>query len=72
MHITRFETFLTNAGLRNYLFIRLHTDTGLTVLNKSTVGQFLKNSRFQGGSSAQQYLPRPSGAISQPPATTST
>jgi len=48
------------------------TDTGLTVLNKGNVGQFLKNSRFQGGSSAQQYLPRPSGAISQPPATTST
>jgi len=48
------------------------TDTGLTVLNKGNVGQFLKNSRFQGGASAQQYLPRPSGAISQPPATTST
>jgi simple sugar transport system substrate-binding protein len=48
------------------------TDTGLTVLTPSNVSQILKNSRFQGGSSAQQYLPRPSGAISQPPATTST
>lgn len=48
------------------------TDTGLTVLNKGNVGQFLKNSRFQGGSSAQQYLPRPAGAINQPMATTST
>ena len=48
------------------------TDTGLTVLTPSNVSQFLKNSRFQGGSSAQMYLPRPSGAISQPPATTST
>jgi simple sugar transport system substrate-binding protein len=48
------------------------TDTGLTVLTPSNVAQVLKNSRFQGGSSAQQYLPRPSGAISQPPATTST
>jgi len=48
------------------------TDTGLTVLNKGNVSQFLKNSRFQGGSSAEQYLPRPAGAISQPPATTST
>jgi simple sugar transport system substrate-binding protein len=47
------------------------TDTGLTILNKGNVGQFLKNSRFQGGSSAQQYLPRPAGAISQPQATTS-
>jgi simple sugar transport system substrate-binding protein len=48
-----------------------NTDTGLTVLNKGNVGQFMKNSRFQGGSSAQQYLPRPSGAINQPMATTS-
>ncbi|MDX6340295.1 MAG: simple sugar transport system substrate-binding protein [Trebonia sp.] len=48
------------------------TDTGLTVLNKGNVGQFLKNSRFQGGASAQAYLPRPAGAISQPMATTST
>jgi len=48
------------------------TDTGLTVLNKGNVGQFLKNSRFQGGASAQAYLPRPAGAINQPMATTST
>jgi simple sugar transport system substrate-binding protein len=48
------------------------TDTGLTVLNKGNVSQFLKNSRFQGGSAAQQYLPRPAGAINQPQATTST
>src|SRR5487761_946720 len=48
------------------------TDTGLTVLNKGNVSQFLKNSRFQGGASAQAYLPRPAGAISQPMATTST
>ncbi len=49
-----------------------NTDTGLTVLNPGNVAQILKNSRFQGGSSAQQYLPRPSGAINQPMATTST
>jgi simple sugar transport system substrate-binding protein len=48
------------------------TDTGLTVLTPSNVSLFLKPSRFQGGSSAQMYLPRPSGAISQPMATTST
>jgi simple sugar transport system substrate-binding protein len=48
------------------------TDTGLTVLNKGNVSQFTKNSRFQGGSSGQQYLPRPAGAINQPQATTST
>lgn len=48
------------------------TDTGLTILNKGNVGAFAKNSRFQGGSSGQQYLPRPAGAINQPMATTST
>jgi hypothetical protein len=32
----------------------------------------LKNSRFQGGSSAQMYIPRPAGAINQPVGTTST
>jgi galactonate dehydratase len=35
--ITRFETFLTNAGLRNYLFLRLHTDTGLTGIGEATL-----------------------------------
>ena len=48
------------------------TDTGLTVLTPSNVSQFVKTSRFQGGASSQQYLPRPSGAINQPMATTST
>jgi simple sugar transport system substrate-binding protein len=48
------------------------TDTGLTVLTKDSVGQFQKSGRFQGGSSAQQYLQRPAGAINQPMATTST
>jgi simple sugar transport system substrate-binding protein len=48
-----------------------NTDTGLTVLNKDNISQFLKNSRFQGGSSAQLYLPRPSGPINQPTATSS-
>jgi galactonate dehydratase len=37
MKITRFETFLTNAGLRNYLFIRLTTDTGLTGIGEATL-----------------------------------
>ena len=48
------------------------TDTGLSVIDKQHVGQFVKNSRFQGGSSAQKYLPRPSGPIVNLPATTST
>jgi galactonate dehydratase len=37
MKITRFETFLANAGLRNYLFFRLHTDTGLTGIGEATL-----------------------------------
>jgi simple sugar transport system substrate-binding protein len=48
------------------------TDTGLTVLTPSNVATMLKNSRFQGGSSAQMYITRPSGAINQPVGTTST
>jgi simple sugar transport system substrate-binding protein len=48
------------------------TDTGLSVIDKEHVGQFVKNSRFQGASSAQKYLPRPSGPIVNLPATTST
>jgi galactonate dehydratase len=35
--ITRFETFLANAGLRNYLFIRLRTDAGLTGVGEATL-----------------------------------
>jgi simple sugar transport system substrate-binding protein len=48
------------------------TDTGLSVIDKEHVGQFVKSSRFQGASSAQKYLPRPSGPIKQPMAVTST
>jgi simple sugar transport system substrate-binding protein len=48
------------------------TDTGLTVLNKGNLAQFLKNSRYQGNSASEMYLARPSGAITNPPATTST
>lgn len=37
MKITRFETFLANAGLRNYLFIRLQTDAGLSGVGEATL-----------------------------------
>src|SRR5437773_6764064 len=37
MKITRLETFLANAGLRNYLFVRLTTDTGLTGLGEASL-----------------------------------
>ena len=37
MKITSFETLLANAGLRNYLFIRLRTDNGLTGLGEASL-----------------------------------
>lgn len=37
MKITKLETFLANGGLRNYLFLRLHTDTGLTGVGEATL-----------------------------------
>jgi galactonate dehydratase len=37
MKITGFETFLANAGLRNYLFLRLRTETGLTGIGEATL-----------------------------------
>jgi galactonate dehydratase len=37
MKIKKLETFLANAGQRNYLFIRLTTDTGLTGIGEATL-----------------------------------
>ena len=37
MKVIRLETFLTNAGLRNYLFVRLTTDTGLTGIGEASL-----------------------------------
>src|SRR6202011_3790938 len=37
MKIAKLETFLANAGLRNYLFLRLTTDTGLTGLGEASL-----------------------------------
>lgn len=37
MKIVRFETFLANSGLRNYLFIRLTTDSGLTGIGEASL-----------------------------------
>jgi simple sugar transport system substrate-binding protein len=48
------------------------TDTGLSFITKSNLAEYNKPSRFQGSTTAQVYLPRPSGAISNPMATTST
>jgi simple sugar transport system substrate-binding protein len=48
------------------------TDTGLTFITKSNAAPYSKSSRFQGSTAAQKYIARPSGAISNPTATTST
>ena len=37
MKVVKLETFLTNAGLRNYLFVRLTADTGLTGLGEASL-----------------------------------
>jgi simple sugar transport system substrate-binding protein len=48
------------------------TDTGLTVITKDNIGQFTTSSRYVGGSTAEAYIPRPSGGITNPMAVTST
>jgi galactonate dehydratase len=37
MKVTQLETFLANAGLRNYLFVRLRTDTGLSGVGEASL-----------------------------------
>jgi galactonate dehydratase len=37
MKIVQLDTVVTNAGLRNYLFVRLTTDTGLTGLGEASL-----------------------------------
>ncbi len=37
MRIIKFETFMANAGLRNYLFIRLTTDNGVTDIGEASL-----------------------------------
>jgi simple sugar transport system substrate-binding protein len=48
------------------------TDTGLSFITKSNLAEYNVASRYQGSTTAQKYVPRPSGAISNPMATTST
>jgi galactonate dehydratase len=37
MKVTRLETLMANASLRNYLFVRLTTDDGLTGVGEATL-----------------------------------
>src|ERR1700733_3160330 len=48
------------------------TDTGLSFITKSNYTEYNKSSRYQGSTTALEYVPRPAGAISNPVATTST
>jgi simple sugar transport system substrate-binding protein len=48
------------------------TDTGLSFITKSNVGPYYISDRYQGSSTAQSYVARPSGPISAAIATTST
>jgi len=50
-----------------------NTDTGLTFVTKDNVGPYLSTtSRFEGSTAQQKYIPRPSGPIKNPIATSST
>jgi simple sugar transport system substrate-binding protein len=48
------------------------TDTGLSFITKDNLAEYNLPSRYQGSTTAEKYLARPSGAISNPVATTST
>jgi simple sugar transport system substrate-binding protein len=48
------------------------SDTGLSFITKSNLPEYNLDSRYQGSTTAQKYLARPSGAIQNPMATTST
>jgi simple sugar transport system substrate-binding protein len=47
------------------------SDTGLSFITKTNLPEYNLPSRYQGSTTAEKYLPRPSGAISNPIATTS-
>jgi len=48
------------------------TDTGLSFVTRTNLAEYGRVSRYQGSTTAEKYLPRPSGAIQNPIATTST
>jgi simple sugar transport system substrate-binding protein len=48
------------------------TDTGLTFITRSNAAPYETVSRYQGSTTAEKYVPRPSGAINNAIATTST
>ncbi|MBO0770033.1 MAG: substrate-binding domain-containing protein [Actinobacteria bacterium] len=65
--------YLYLYNLSGSLVFPPNTDTGLTFVTKDNVGPYLStSSRFEGSTSQQKYIKRPSGPIKNPIATTST
>ena len=48
------------------------TDTGLSIVTKDNVQPYVADSRYQGSTTAEKYIPRATGPINEPLATTST
>ena len=42
MKITEIETFAVGAGWKNWLFVRVHTDAGITGLGEGTLNGFIR------------------------------
>ena len=42
MRITGIETFTVGAGWKNWLFVRVHTDAGITGLGEGTLNGFIR------------------------------
>src|SRR5437870_4740195 len=42
MRITRIETFTVSAGWKNWLFVHVHTDTGVHGLGEGTLNGFIR------------------------------
>ena len=37
MNITKLETFMVGAGIRNWLFLKLHTDSGIVGVGEASM-----------------------------------
>ena len=42
MRVTRLETFTVGAGWKNWMFVRVHTDEGLTGIGEGTLNGFVR------------------------------
>src|ERR687883_667360 len=65
MKIVRLETFLTNAGLRNYLFVRLTADTGLTGIGEASLEWQEQNGATLIHQRPEEYADRARAAVAR-------